>query len=54
MKSITLNKKAKVLNAMGKETEAEKLFQIPNTDGEIPPYVQEAIDTLSKNEFHTV
>ena len=54
MKSITLNKKAKVLQAMGKDTEAEKLFQIPNTDGEIPPYVQEAIDTLSKNEFHTV
>lgn len=54
MKSITLNKKAKVLQAMGKETEAEKLFQPPTTDGEIPPYVQEAIDTLSKNTFHTV
>ena len=54
MKSITLNKKAKVLQAMGKDTEAEKLFQIPTTDGEIPAYVQEAIDTLSKNEFHTV
>ena len=54
MKSITLNKKAKVLNAMGKEAEAEKLFIPPTTDGEIPAYVQEAIDTLSKNEFHTV
>ena len=54
MKSITLNKKAKVLQAMGKETEAEKLFIPPTTDGEIPAYVQEAIDTLSKNTFHTV
>ena len=54
MTKSTKLKKAKVLNAMGKETEAEKLFQIPNTDDEIPSYVQEAIDTLSKNEFHTV
>ena len=54
MKSITLNKKAKVLQAMGKESEAEKLFIPPTTDGEIPAYVQEAIDTISKNEFHTV
>lgn len=54
MKSITLNKKAKVLQAMGKNTEAEKLFQIPTDDGEIPTYVQDAIDTLSKNTFHTV
>ena len=54
MKSISLNKKAKVLQAMGKETEAEKLFQIPTTDGEIPTYVQEAIDTLANNEFHQV
>ena len=54
MKSITINKKAKVLNAMGKEAEAEKLFIPPTTDGEIPTYVQEAIDTLSKNTFHTV
>ena len=54
MTKSTKLKKAKVLNAMGKDTEAEKLFQIPNTDGEIPAYVQEAIDTLSKNEFHTV
>ena len=54
MTKSTKLKKAKVLNAMGKDTEAEKLFQIPNTDDEIPAYVQEAIDTLSKNEFHTV
>lgn len=54
MKSITLNKKAKVLQAMGKEEQAEKLFQPPTTDGEIPTYVQEAINTLSKNTFHTV
>ena len=54
MTKSTKLKKAKVLNAMGKEIEAEKLFQIPTTDGEIPAYVQEAIDTLSKNEFHTV
>lgn len=54
MTKSTKLKKAKVLNAMGKETEAEKLFQIPTDDGEIPSYVQEAIDTLSKNTFHTV
>lgn len=54
MTKSTKLKKAKVLNAMGKDTEAEKLFQIPNTDDEIPTYVQEAIDTLSKNEFYTV
>ena len=30
---------------MGKDTEAQKLFQPPTTDGEIPVYVQEAIDT---------
>lgn len=54
MKSITLNKKAKVLQAMGKEEQVEKLFQPPTTDGEIPSYVQDAIDTLSKNTFHTV
>ena len=54
MTKSTKLKKAKVLNAMGKEAEAEKLFIPPTTDGEIPAYVQEAIDTLSKNEFHTV
>ena len=54
MTKSTKLKKAKVLNAMGKETEAEKLFIPPTTDSEIPPYVQEAIDTLSKNTFHTV
>ena len=47
-------KKAKVLQAMGKEQEVEKLFQPPTTDGEIPTYVQEAIDTLSNNTFHSV
>lgn len=47
-------KKAKVLQAMGKETEVEKLFQPPTNDGEIPTYVQEAIDTLANNEFHQV
>lgn len=47
-------KKAKVLQAIGKEQEVEKLFQPPTADGEIPTYVQEAIDTLSKNTFHTV
>ena len=47
-------KKAKVLQAMGKEQEVEKLFQPPTTDGEIPSYVQEAIDTLSNNTFHSV
>lgn len=54
MTKSTKLKKAKVLNAMGKEIEAEKLFILPTTDGELPAYVQEAIDTLSKNEFHTV
>lgn len=54
MKSITINKKAKVLQAMGKEAEAEKLFIPPTTDGEIPTYVQDAIDTLSNNTFHAV
>lgn len=54
MTKSTKLKKAKVLNAMGKEAEAEKLFIPPTTDGEIPAYVQEAIDTLSKNTFHTV
>ena len=54
MTNSTKLKKAKVLNAMGKNTEAEKLFQIPTDDGEIPVYVQDAIDTLSKNTFHTV
>ena len=54
MTNSTKLKKAKVLNAMGKQTEAEKLFQIPTMDDEIPVYVQEAIDTLSKNTFHTV
>lgn len=47
-------KKAKVFQAMGKETEVEKLFQPPTNDGEIPTYVQEAIDTLANNEFHQV
>lgn len=54
MTNSTKLKKAKVLQAMGKNTEAEKLFQIPTMDDEIPAYVQEAIDTLSKNTFHTV
>lgn len=54
MINSTKLKKAKVLQAMGKETEVEKLFQPPTNDGEIPTYVQEAIDTLSKNEFHQV
>lgn len=54
MTKSTKLKKAKVLNAMGKEAEAEKLFIPPTTDGEIPAYVQEAIDTLSKNTFHAV
>lgn len=47
-------KKAKVLQAMGKETEVEKLFQPPTNDGEIPTYVKGAIDTLANNEFHQV
>lgn len=54
MTNSTKLKKAKVLNAIGKNTEAEKLFQIPTDDGEIPTYVQDAIDTLSKNTFHAV
>lgn len=54
MTNSTKLKKAKVLQAMGKETEAEKLFQPPTNDGEVPAYVQEAIDTLSKNTFHSV
>ena len=54
MTKSTKLKKAKVLNAMGKETEAEKLFIPPTTDDEIPAYVQQAIDTISKNEFHSV
>ena len=54
MINSTKLKKAKVLQAMGKENEVEKLFQPPTNDGEIPTYVQEAIDTLTKNEFHQV